>query len=392
MHNYLRMLWGKKILEWTSVAARGARDVMIELNNSYALDGRDPNSYSGIFWVLGRYDRPWGPERPVFGTVRYMSSENTVRKLRMKHYLAQLGATRPATLRCRGWRGPEAVPTLAYRCSVDVPPRELFAWHARPGAFERLVPPGDDVRVLSRRGTIRDGDELRMQLRHGPLRLVWLARHEQFVEGRQFIDVQVRRRFVAGATSTSACPAERGGSVLHDAIDYALPAVRATIPVDRRRPGATAAGPHVRVSPRPHRRRPRPSPCLPGAAAAERRRARRRQRPRARRPAFLATGGHAVHGLVRVGEAMAAVRPFEPGAAPSRIPALEALVVPDGSPSPLTQSQQAFDLLAHLPTLPATLVTVAELPAARLGAADGRQGHRLEARRAPGRRPSARRR
>ena len=53
---------------------------MVELNNKYALDGRDPNSYSGIFWCLGRYDRPWGPERPVFGTVRYMSSENTARK------------------------------------------------------------------------------------------------------------------------------------------------------------------------------------------------------------------------------------------------------------------------------------------------------------------------
>ena len=46
---------------------------MIELNNTYALDGRDPNSYSGIFWCLGRYDRPWGPERPVYGKVRYMS-------------------------------------------------------------------------------------------------------------------------------------------------------------------------------------------------------------------------------------------------------------------------------------------------------------------------------
>ncbi len=46
---------------------------MIELNNRYALDGRDPNSYSGIFWVLGRHDRPWGPERPIFGKVRYMT-------------------------------------------------------------------------------------------------------------------------------------------------------------------------------------------------------------------------------------------------------------------------------------------------------------------------------
>ncbi len=86
MHNYLRMLWGKKILEW-SESPRAALEVMIELNNKYALDGRNPNSYSGIFWVLGRYDRPWGPERPIFGKIRYMSSENTARKVRVKGYL-----------------------------------------------------------------------------------------------------------------------------------------------------------------------------------------------------------------------------------------------------------------------------------------------------------------
>ena len=86
IHNYLRMLWGKKILEW-SASPRDALDVMIELNNRYALDGRNPNSYSGIFWVLGRYDRPWGPERPIFGSVRYMSSDNTRKKLRVGEYL-----------------------------------------------------------------------------------------------------------------------------------------------------------------------------------------------------------------------------------------------------------------------------------------------------------------
>jgi deoxyribodipyrimidine photo-lyase len=86
MHNYLRMLWGKKILEGTSSSQEALR-VMIELNNRYALDGRDPNSYSGIFWCLGRYDRPWGPERPIFGKVRYMSSANTARKLHVKEYL-----------------------------------------------------------------------------------------------------------------------------------------------------------------------------------------------------------------------------------------------------------------------------------------------------------------
>ena len=54
---------------------------MIELNNKYALDGRDPNSCSGIFCTFDRYDRPWAPERPVFGSIRYMSSEHTARKM-----------------------------------------------------------------------------------------------------------------------------------------------------------------------------------------------------------------------------------------------------------------------------------------------------------------------
>jgi len=86
IHNYLRMLWGKKILEWTE-HPREALEIMIELNNRYALDGRDPNSETGIFWVLGRHDRAWGPERPIFGKVRYMSSANTARKLPVRAYL-----------------------------------------------------------------------------------------------------------------------------------------------------------------------------------------------------------------------------------------------------------------------------------------------------------------
>jgi deoxyribodipyrimidine photo-lyase len=88
IHNYLRMLWGKKILEW-SPTPRDALATLVHLNNKYALDGRDPNSYSGIFWCLGRYDRAWGPERPIFGTVRYMSSQNTARKFSVKKYLAK---------------------------------------------------------------------------------------------------------------------------------------------------------------------------------------------------------------------------------------------------------------------------------------------------------------
>jgi deoxyribodipyrimidine photo-lyase len=86
IHNYLRMLWGKKILEWSKSPREAAR-IMIHLNNKYGLDGRNPNSYSGIFWVLGRYDRPWAPERPIFGVIRYMSSENTARKVSVKNYI-----------------------------------------------------------------------------------------------------------------------------------------------------------------------------------------------------------------------------------------------------------------------------------------------------------------
>ncbi len=97
IHNYLRMLWGKKILEW-SPSPEAALEVMVELNNKYALDGRDPNSYSGIFWILGRYDRAWGPERPIFGKIRYMSSDNTARKLHVDRYLDQYGPSSQASL------------------------------------------------------------------------------------------------------------------------------------------------------------------------------------------------------------------------------------------------------------------------------------------------------
>lgn len=95
IQNYLRMLWGKKVLEW-SASPREAFDTLIDLNNRYALDGRDPNSYSGIAWTFGRFDRPWGPERPIFGTIRYMSSDATRKKLDLAAYLRKWGS--PQTL------------------------------------------------------------------------------------------------------------------------------------------------------------------------------------------------------------------------------------------------------------------------------------------------------
>ena len=92
MHNYLRMLWGKKIYQWTPTP-EAAIECLIELNNRYALDGRDPNSYSGIFWLLGRFDRAWGPERPIFGKLRYMTSESTARKMKTKPYIELYSST-----------------------------------------------------------------------------------------------------------------------------------------------------------------------------------------------------------------------------------------------------------------------------------------------------------
>lgn len=91
MPNYLRMYWGKKIVEWTPDAAT-AMEQMIYLNDKYFLDGRDPNGYSGIAWcVLGKFDRPWG-ERPIFGKRRYMSGASAKRKFDAKSYIADANA------------------------------------------------------------------------------------------------------------------------------------------------------------------------------------------------------------------------------------------------------------------------------------------------------------
>jgi deoxyribodipyrimidine photo-lyase len=91
IHNYLRMLWAKKVLEW-SISPADAYGILEHLNNKYALDGRDPNSYTGILWCFGLFDRPWPPERSVFGNVRYMSSENTARKFDLSGYFAYVRA------------------------------------------------------------------------------------------------------------------------------------------------------------------------------------------------------------------------------------------------------------------------------------------------------------
>ncbi|MFW5718293.1 MAG: deoxyribodipyrimidine photo-lyase [Spirochaetota bacterium] len=85
MHNYMRMYWGKKVLEWTREPSE-AFYRLLTLNNTWFLDGRDPNSYANVAWVFGLHDRPW-TERPIFGNVRYMNANGLKRKFDMDAYL-----------------------------------------------------------------------------------------------------------------------------------------------------------------------------------------------------------------------------------------------------------------------------------------------------------------
>ncbi len=93
MHNYMRMYWGKKILEWTPNVEE-AMKAAIYLNDKYLIDGRDPNGYAGVAWaILGKFDRAWG-SHPIFGKRRYMSGESTGRKFNSKLYMEQMNALR----------------------------------------------------------------------------------------------------------------------------------------------------------------------------------------------------------------------------------------------------------------------------------------------------------
>jgi deoxyribodipyrimidine photo-lyase len=90
MHNYMRMYWGKKILEWSKTPEHAFRTTLA-LNNKYFLDGRDPNSYTGVAWVFGVHDRAWF-ERPIFGKVRYMAASGLERKCDIKGYVNKVEA------------------------------------------------------------------------------------------------------------------------------------------------------------------------------------------------------------------------------------------------------------------------------------------------------------
>jgi len=85
MHNYMRMYWGKKVIEWSQTPERAYR-VILGLNNKYFIDGRDPNSYTSVAWLFGLHDRPW-TERAVFGKIRYMNAAGLERKFDIQRYV-----------------------------------------------------------------------------------------------------------------------------------------------------------------------------------------------------------------------------------------------------------------------------------------------------------------
>jgi deoxyribodipyrimidine photo-lyase len=90
MHGYMRMYWGKKILEWTE-SPEEAQRIALYLNNKYELDGRDPNGFTGVAWCLGKHDRPWA-ERAVFGKVRYMNANGLRRKFDADGYVRKVAS------------------------------------------------------------------------------------------------------------------------------------------------------------------------------------------------------------------------------------------------------------------------------------------------------------
>lgn len=93
MHGYMRMYWGKKILEWTENPQK-AFEIAIHLNNKYELDGRDPNGYTGVLWCFGKHDRAW-KEREIFGKVRYMNAKGLKRKFKIDSYIERVNSKEP---------------------------------------------------------------------------------------------------------------------------------------------------------------------------------------------------------------------------------------------------------------------------------------------------------
>lgn len=115
------------------------------------------------------------------------------------------------------------MPVFEKRSTMPVPVGELYAWHARPGAFERLAPPWQRLRVVERSGTIADGDRLVMEYGLGPVKRRWVAVHKDHVEGRGFTDVQEEGPFARWRHEHRFAADGDERSVLEDHVEYELP-------------------------------------------------------------------------------------------------------------------------------------------------------------------------
>ena len=115
------------------------------------------------------------------------------------------------------------MPIYEKRSVIDTPAPSLFAWHTRPGAFERLAPPWEHLRIVSRHGGIADGSRVTLELRRGLFKTRWEALHRDFIDGRQFTDVQVAGPFKRWEHTHKVEPVDEARSALVDYVDYALP-------------------------------------------------------------------------------------------------------------------------------------------------------------------------
>jgi uncharacterized protein (TIGR01777 family) len=115
------------------------------------------------------------------------------------------------------------MPVFEKRSEMPVSASELFAWHERPGAFQRLSPPWESIRVLEQTGGVRDGGRLAMEIAKGPVRVRWVARHVDYLPGEQFCDEQVEGPYARWRHVHRVESRGTNTSVLHDRIEYALP-------------------------------------------------------------------------------------------------------------------------------------------------------------------------
>src|SRR5271169_4309409 len=122
-------------------------------------------------------------------------------------------------------RPPDASSTEEFvrRSRVDAPAARDFQWHARPGAFERLTPPWERIAVLERNGGIEDGARIVLRMGAGPLAMRWVAEHRDYVEGRQFRDMQVKGPFAHWEHTHRVDPHGPDACYLEDHVEYALP-------------------------------------------------------------------------------------------------------------------------------------------------------------------------